>query len=108
MVSIVTPNANSRAHARFGRHWRGLEPPRHVQIFSMESLRRIVSQAGFRIQKSWTSWRTAGYMWRHSAAIQSPRKIRLWPRSIGAGRFQLEEMLFGEGQGEELCLLAQK
>jgi len=35
----VTPNADSWGHRYFGRAWRGLEPPRHLNIFSMGALR---------------------------------------------------------------------
>ena len=44
---IYTPNGSSLSHRIFGGNWRGLEPPRHLQVFSMVSLRRILEQAGF-------------------------------------------------------------
>jgi 2-polyprenyl-3-methyl-5-hydroxy-6-metoxy-1,4-benzoquinol methylase len=44
---IETPNILSYSHARFGRFWRGLEAPRHLVMFNDESLRSIISRAGF-------------------------------------------------------------
>jgi 2-polyprenyl-3-methyl-5-hydroxy-6-metoxy-1,4-benzoquinol methylase len=44
---IETPNIDSWGHQVFGRHWRGLEPPRHLQLFHPALLRQLVEQAGF-------------------------------------------------------------
>ena len=43
----VTPNADSWGHRYFGRAWRGLEPPRHLNIFSMGALRDAAGRCGF-------------------------------------------------------------
>jgi len=43
---IVTPNADSLGHGLLGRDWRGLEPPRHLHIFSPRTMRRAVDCAG--------------------------------------------------------------
>ena len=37
-MTMVTPNGDSYGHRRFGAHWRGLEVPRHLHIFSPGSL----------------------------------------------------------------------
>jgi SAM-dependent methyltransferase len=47
MFVAMTPNADSRAHRAFGRAWRGLEPPRHLQVFSRGALEMAARQAGF-------------------------------------------------------------
>jgi SAM-dependent methyltransferase len=44
---VTTPNGNSLSHQRYGEYWRGLEPPRHIQIFTPNSLSNVVEQAGF-------------------------------------------------------------
>jgi len=44
---LVTPNASSAGLAHFGRHWRGLEVPRHLVLFSPQSLVAAVHRAGF-------------------------------------------------------------
>lgn len=52
---VVTPNIESYGHKRFGSHWRGLEPPRHLHLFSQKTLREIASKAGFRKYSVWTT-----------------------------------------------------
>ncbi len=44
---LETPNVQSYGHRRFGRHWRGLEPPRHLALFHWKSLERLLRQSGF-------------------------------------------------------------
>ena len=44
---ISTPNTESLSHALFKGHWRGLEPPRHLHLFSIPSLARVLRLAGF-------------------------------------------------------------
>ncbi len=44
---LFTPNNASLGHRLFKEYWRGLEPPRHLHIFSMKSMRQALVQAGF-------------------------------------------------------------
>ena len=44
---ISTPNAGSIGHWWFKAAWRGLEPPRHLSIFSAGALVRTLQRAGF-------------------------------------------------------------
>jgi 2-polyprenyl-3-methyl-5-hydroxy-6-metoxy-1,4-benzoquinol methylase len=44
---IATPNADSLGHHKFGKDWRGLEPPRHLHIFSKNNLQAVLYQHGF-------------------------------------------------------------
>jgi 2-polyprenyl-3-methyl-5-hydroxy-6-metoxy-1,4-benzoquinol methylase len=50
----VTPNAESYGHKAFGSEWRGLEPPRHLFLFSRRTLREVANRAGFK----WVDTRT--------------------------------------------------
>lgn len=45
---LFTPNGSSLGHRVFKENWRGLEPPRHLHIFSKQSMYRMLEQAGFR------------------------------------------------------------
>lgn len=47
MIYIDTPNINAVGHGIYRRHWRGLETPRHLILFSRKSLRDALEQAGF-------------------------------------------------------------
>lgn len=44
---LYTPNSRSLGHRVFGRHWRGLEPPRHLHLFGPRSMQHAFSTAGF-------------------------------------------------------------
>ncbi|WOJ93174.1 class I SAM-dependent methyltransferase [Congregibacter variabilis] len=44
---LETPNISSFGHRAFGRFWRGLEPPRHLTLFSSNTLKRVLLRAGF-------------------------------------------------------------
>jgi 2-polyprenyl-3-methyl-5-hydroxy-6-metoxy-1,4-benzoquinol methylase len=45
---VATPNVHSLSHRMFRTDWRGLEPPRHLHLFTVGSLRRVLEAAGFR------------------------------------------------------------
>jgi SAM-dependent methyltransferase len=44
---MLTPNADGLGHRRYGRDWMALDPPRHLHIFTPESMAQIVRDAGF-------------------------------------------------------------
>lgn len=44
---IETPNIEAVGHMEYGRHWRGLEPPRHLTIFSWNALENMLTRIGF-------------------------------------------------------------
>lgn len=45
---IITPNVGSYGHSEFKSDWRGLEPPRHLQLLSWNLLQRLLEEAGFK------------------------------------------------------------
>jgi 2-polyprenyl-3-methyl-5-hydroxy-6-metoxy-1,4-benzoquinol methylase len=47
LLVVITPNVSSFAHKHFGRFWRGLEPPRHIHLFSPKTLATTAAKAGF-------------------------------------------------------------
>ena len=55
VLVATTPNVESYEHKHFGFHWRGLEPPRHLHLFSQRSLRKVASKAGFARYDTWTT-----------------------------------------------------
>ena len=44
---VTTPNIRSLGHQLFRESWRGLEVPRHLQIFSRDAIRACAEKAGF-------------------------------------------------------------
>jgi SAM-dependent methyltransferase len=58
-VILRTPNAHSWGHQRYGRAWRGLEPPRHLHIFTTAALSACARKAGFADARFFTSPRAA-------------------------------------------------
>jgi len=56
---ILTPNIESLGHRWYGPAWVGLDPPRHLSLFSRAALKRAAEQAGFAIQRLQSSVRIA-------------------------------------------------
>ncbi|MDP6977479.1 MAG: class I SAM-dependent methyltransferase [Myxococcota bacterium] len=69
---ITTPNTRSRAHARFGRNWLHLDPPRHIHLFDPSTLTELVRQAGLRIERVETP--TSSYHFVHQASALLERR----------------------------------
>lgn len=44
---LLTPNSTSLSHRLFKDNWRGLEPPRHLHLFSMGSIQQLLIMGGF-------------------------------------------------------------
>jgi SAM-dependent methyltransferase len=52
---VTTPNIQSYGHRKFQECWCGLDPPRHLQIFSTAALQHCARKAGFESIKVATS-----------------------------------------------------
>jgi 2-polyprenyl-3-methyl-5-hydroxy-6-metoxy-1,4-benzoquinol methylase len=114
---IVTPNAGGWGHRRYGRFWRGLETPRHLQIFTPASLRQLIEHSGFEIAGLRTTNRSAWYALGMSAVMsKAGRKAShdaamLSMISLRALAFELFGRLlvmFRPQLGEEIVLIARK
>lgn len=57
---VLTPNMAGRGHKRWARYWRGLEPPRHLQIFTPQALTTAITDSGLTLQELRTTGRTRG------------------------------------------------
>ena len=66
---VVTPNAASWGHRMYGADWRGLEPPRHLHIFTRKTLMKISEQAGFAQGECSTTIRSARAMFLSSYSL---------------------------------------
>jgi SAM-dependent methyltransferase len=71
---IGTPNLEALSFRRFGCHWRGLEPPRHLVLFRRASLERILRRTGFEPLPPPAPSPRAWPMFSQSAAIAQGRR----------------------------------
>lgn len=55
LLVVLTPNAESYGHRKFGVAWRGLEPPRHLHLLSCRTLVQMAQRAGFSRNQCWTT-----------------------------------------------------
>ncbi|MBT5222317.1 MAG: class I SAM-dependent methyltransferase [Gammaproteobacteria bacterium] len=62
VICILTPNGESRLHQYYGKYWRGLEAPRHLQIYTIRSLEKAALKAGFIINQLETTDRSHDWM----------------------------------------------
>ena len=106
-LALVTPNADSLGHARFGAAWRGLEPPRHLQVFTPTSLRRITEAAGLRVIALDSSASGAAFFHAQSRFLSGEADAT--PKDAAARHFESEErrrLAHDRWAGEELRLTA--
>jgi 2-polyprenyl-3-methyl-5-hydroxy-6-metoxy-1,4-benzoquinol methylase len=54
-IILRTPNAESLGHRLYGQAWRGLEPPRHLQLFTFAALAACARNAGLKVESEFTS-----------------------------------------------------
>jgi len=108
---VLTPNAASWGHRKFQNCWRGLEPPRHLQIFTLQSLRRLAQQTGFAKITITTTLRNADKILRLSRAFRQPDSAGNLGACLAVTALQIAEWFAWKrdpGIGEELDLIAEK
>jgi predicted SAM-dependent methyltransferase len=76
MLWLATPNLGSLGHARFGPAWRGLEPPRHLVLFTVEAARRALNSAGFEREATLLRGVDARWMFRASERLRTGSGVR--------------------------------
>lgn len=84
VLIAVTPNSESSGHKKFGASWRGLEPPRHVHLFSQRTIRKLADIVGFREINTWTTPAHAEVLANGSldTGTSSHKSLSLGPRLI--------------------------
>jgi len=68
-IWLATPNMRSIGHRVFRSDWRGLEPPRHIQVLSREALLGLLERAGFTDISFKRRGRGASFVFRASQEI---------------------------------------
>lgn len=112
-LALVTPNLESLGHTVFRENWLGLDPPRHLCLWEMATLRNCIQREDFRILKCYTRSAMAAYIYDCSWEIRRNGQVTLGRRrpSLQARVFAWAEkvlLLFRKNVGEEICLLARK
>ncbi len=111
---LIAPNTDSLARQWFRKHWLSWDPPRHLFMYNRHNLSQIVTQAGLRINRSFTSGRTAKWIWGTSNSIvqygrcpdgriiQESRGSRWFGSCVKAIEQVTSDWL---GKGEELVII---
>lgn len=116
---LSTPNSESLGHRAFGKAWLGLDPPRHLLVFTPRALAKAAERAGFQDATTTTkSIAAAGWflasVWRERALIVNrpaplpdgrewvPLRLRL------LALFERLQCSRGREVGEEIILSARK
>jgi len=112
---ITTPNPDGLGHRIFRHAWRGLEPPRHLQLSRLSSMRLYLVRAGFTCVSTRSTLHWADGIVRQSVLLRVPALRRhlagkALAACIGAAVGQLEVLLRPVLQlcGEELLATAVK
>ncbi len=114
---VATPNTRSRGHRRFRDAWRGLEPPRHLFLFSPGNLGAALAQsAEWAVDALTTTVHGAGLIWMVSEEISVHGQVRRGRRrrvleQLKAHTFYYMEaarLLFDRQAGEEILVIAVK
>ena len=97
---LATPNLDSWGHRTYLGSWRGLEPPRHLHLFTPQALLTALAKAGFQMVQWQTTIRGAKDIFRASG-------LGPW----GAEFREFVEWIYlhvNPGAGEELIVIAVK
>lgn len=115
---IVTPNAASMGHRIFGRFWRGLEPPRHIQIFTPTALEAVANSAALKIDKvfttavnAWIVFSASSVLARCSNSTECGNAKPMRSEQIHGLKMQIAEasrLRIRHPEGEEIVLIATK
>lgn len=81
---LETPNLTSVGHEEFGIDWRGLEAPRHLVIFELNSLLLSLKEAGFNEINISKPRDVLNYMFERSGYIKQQRLLHSTDKVLSA------------------------
>jgi 2-polyprenyl-3-methyl-5-hydroxy-6-metoxy-1,4-benzoquinol methylase len=82
LLVMTTPNAKSMGTNEFGAFWRGWEAPRHLHLFSVESLQQLTQRSGFGVIEARTYSAGSAVVYRVSRTNQQAAKSS-WLDELG-------------------------
>ena len=114
---MLTPNADSPLRRHYGRNWRGLDAPRHLQIFTSRSLGNLAKSTGYTVVETFTSMN--GFVYQDLASeelatgkkhlmggpVAIVRRILCHVKAVGLG---WRGILSSGRDGEEVVLVCRK
>ena len=113
---IATPNSESWGHERYGIHWVGLDPPRHLFVLTPSLLRCLLELAGFQNPEVWTTCRVADTLFIASQSIRrtgsyemesfQPLAIRIQGKTMHLAEWVL--LKANPSKGQEIIAVAGK
>jgi SAM-dependent methyltransferase len=110
-IVLTTPNWQSYGAGFFGSSWRGLEPPRHLVLFTPDALLRLVADIGFIDEEVHVRPELAYFYFERSYAIangSSPSSTRLPEEMVKEVDRAVAATSSNSGCAEEFTLLATK
>jgi SAM-dependent methyltransferase len=81
LLAINIPNWDSFDRRPFGANWQGFDPPRHLYMFSRETLTRLLTETGFEIL-GWVCFMPGFFAWTLSVKRQLEAKHWRWRQLI--------------------------
>lgn len=116
-IVIATPNYGATGREYFGGDWRGLEIPRHLVLFTDQSLWAAMERSGFAVSRPAHPSLNARAMFKLSAKLRRDRQlVAASAGSPGLSRLHREWLAFkadaatktDPSHAEELILLGTK
>lgn len=109
---LATPNMAAPGHQRFGPDWRGLEPPRHLVLFSPGGLAGALADAGFADIHYLPPGQVSEWFYQASERVRN-RTPRSQPVTLSAELRQAAQAVDratrrDPAAGEELVVMARK
>lgn len=113
---IVTPNIASVGHNFFKAAWFPLEPPRHLHLYSPQTISSLAGKAGFKDERLFTTIRQANGIFlagrdikrsgKHVWGKRHPFLLKRIAKMVGT--LERLYLVFSPFAGEELVLVAKK
>jgi 2-polyprenyl-3-methyl-5-hydroxy-6-metoxy-1,4-benzoquinol methylase len=112
---VATPNIQSYGHQVFKQFWYHLDPPRHLHLFTSQTLLNSVQRAGFVTCRAMTTQaRSEASLW--GSLVLSTRSRQLGTVAKTLRRLKLLQLQYQQTNlmkaspnlGEEIVLIAQK
>ena len=112
---VITPNTASWGHRWFRESWLHLDPPRHLHLFNVVSLRRAAEEAGLTVCRLTSTVRDADGQFRASRDIQNTQRhvwgsrhswtVLRWSKALQWVEWLLLQA--GLDRGEELMMICE-